>query len=194
MKSTVIGCLAAAFLLVFGLAAITWGEETPGAPAGGTKAAAKEPKKAVDKTEKVVAAIKEQVAWAEKLVQQAAEEMAKPDKQRDAKKAYALKTNAAKTYLAAALNAFNSAPTLFSKEEEKQVFLAQYDMPNREKAIALFLELAAAAQKEKRYPDAIALYKDVLQIDPKNTTATEGIKKAQDPGGGKRGPNPGRGR
>ena len=184
MKLTVIGCLAAAFLLVFGLAAITWGADTPGAPAGGTKGAAKEPKKPVDRTETLVAAIKEQVAFAEKLVQQAEEEMAKPDKQKNVKRAETLKTNAAKAYLAAALNAYRNS-VMFSKEDEKQAFLDQYDKPNREKAIALFLELADSARKQKRYSEAVTLYKEVLQIDPQNKAAADGAKAAQDPGGGR---------
>ena len=183
MKLTVIGCLAAAFLFAFGLAAITQGEETPGAPAGGTKGAAKEPKKPVDKTEALVTAIKEQVARAEKLVQQATEEAAK-NTPVALKNAETLKLNAAKLYVAIAVHAFQSA-AMFTKENEKQTFLDQYDKPNREKAIGLFLELADSFKKQKRSSEAVNLYKEVLKIDPKNDAATKGVQSAQDPGGGR---------
>jgi len=114
--------------------------------------------------------------------------MAKPDGKRDAKKADMLKSNAAKAYIAAALAAVRGAATL--KADEKQPFLDQYDKPNREKAIGILLDLADAAKSKKRSQEAITLYKQVLQIDPKNQAATDGIKAVQDSmkGGGPKDP------
>jgi tetratricopeptide (TPR) repeat protein len=174
MKSAVIGCLAAAFLLTFGLTITAWGGETPGAPAPGTTPKA-DPK--VDKAEKAAALIKEQMAKAEKLLQQASDEMAKPDGKRDAKKADGLKVAAANMYVAAALAANRAAATL--KEDEKQAFLDQYDKPNRDKAIGIFLELADAAKANRRWQEATGYYNKVLQIDPKNQAAVDGIKAVQ---------------
>ena len=174
MKSAVIGCLAAAFLLTFGLTITAWGEETPAGPVPGATPKA-EPK--VDKAEKAAAPIKEQMAKAEKLLQQASDEMAKPDGKRDAKKADSLKVAAANTYVAAAMAAHRAAATL--KEDEKQAFLALYDTPNREKAIGIFLGLADAAKSNRRWQEATGYYKQVLLIDPKNTAAAEGIKAVQ---------------
>jgi len=175
MKSAAIGGLAAAFLLVFGLTVIAWGEETPPTPAPG--ATPKEAKK-VDKSEKAAAPVKEQVAIAEKALQLAQEEAAKPDKTADPKKIESLKLAAVKAYIAAAMAAVRGAATL--KSDEKQAFLDQYDKPNREKAITILLGVAEAAKAKKRYPEAINFYKQVQQIDPQNQAAADGIKVVQD--------------
>jgi tetratricopeptide (TPR) repeat protein len=173
MKSALLGGLAAAFLMAFGMAAVARGEETPAAPPPPPP----QEEKKVDKAEKAAAPIKEQMALAEKLLQQASEEMAKPDGKRDAKKADALKLRAANTYVAAALAANRAAATL--KPEEKQAFLDTYDKPNREKAIGILLELADAAKSNRRWQEATNYYKQVLQIDPKNQAAADGIKAVQ---------------
>ena len=185
MKSAVTGGLAVAFLLAFGMAAVAWGEDAPAAPA---PTPPKEEKKVVDKSEIAAAAVKNQVAIAEKLMQQVSEEMAKPDGKRDAKKVDGLKLKAADTYVVAALAAVRGAATL--KPDEKQPFLDLYDKPNREKAIGILLELADAAKSKKRNQEATTLYKRVLQIDPKNQAATDGIKAVQDAlkGGGPKDP------
>ena len=166
MKSAVVGGLAVAFLLAFGMAAVAWGADAPPAP----------PK--VDKAEKLAAPIKAQMAMAEKLLQQASEEMAKPDGKRDARKADGLKAKAASTYVAAALMAVRSAAALAA--DEKQTFLDTYDKPNREKAISILLELADAAKANRRWQEATNYYKQVLAIDPKNQAAADGIKAVQE--------------
>jgi hypothetical protein len=186
MKSAVTGGLAVAFLLAFGLAAVAWGEDaTPAAPA---PTPPKAEKKVVDKSEIAAAAVKNQVAMAEKLMQQVSEEMTKPDGKRDAKKVDGLKLKAANTYVAAAFAAIRGAATL--KADEKQTFLDQYDKPNRDKAISILLDLADAAKSKKRNQEATNLYKQVLQIDPKNQAAADGIKAVQDSvkGGGPKDP------
>jgi tetratricopeptide (TPR) repeat protein len=163
MKSAVIGVLAAAFLLTFGLAIAAWAEETP-----------KADPKVVDKSEKAAAPIKAQMAVAEKLLQQSSEEMAKPDGKRDFKKADGFKASAGNTYIAAALAAVRAAAAL--KDAEKQAFLDLYDKPNREKAISIFLELGDAAKATRKWQEATGYYNKVLQIDPKNEAAATGIK------------------
>jgi cytochrome c-type biogenesis protein CcmH/NrfG len=103
--------------------------------------------------------------------------------------------NAARLYVQAAGKAKANAGQL--AKEDKQAFLDQYEQPNREKAITLFLELAAATKEKKDYTDAIGLYNTVLKIDPKNATAVAGIKAVQDemktaqanPGNGSQGGN-----
>jgi tetratricopeptide (TPR) repeat protein len=175
MKSAVVGGLAAAFLLAFGLAAVAWGEEAPAAPA---PTPPKDEKKVVDKAEKAAAPIKAQMAMADKLLQQASEEMAKPAGKGDARKAEGLKAKAAATYVAAALAANRAAAAL--KADEKQTFLDTYDKPNREKAISIYLELAGVAKDNRRWQEATNYYKQVLLIDPKNQAAADGIKAVQD--------------
>jgi tetratricopeptide (TPR) repeat protein len=173
MKFVVIGGMAIAFLLASGLVVTARSEETPAKPADG---APKDEKK-VDKTEKAAAAVKEQVAAAEKWLKQAEEELAKPENKRDAKKADTFKANASKAYVAAAMTAIRGAATL--KGDEKQAFLDQYDKPNREKAIGILLELADAAKSKRRWQEATNYYTEALKIDPKNQAAADGIKAVQ---------------
>jgi len=184
MKSAAIGGLAAAFLLVFGLTVIAWGEGTPPTPAPG--ATPKEAKK-VDKAEKAAAPVKEQIAFAEKALQLAQEEAAKPDKTSDVKRIENLKLAAVKAYVAAAMAAKNGAGSL--KPDERQGFLDQYFKPNVEKAITVLLEVAETAKANKRYLEAVNFYKQVQQIDPQNQAAADGIKAVMGAvkGGGKKG-------
>ena len=153
-------------------------EASPPAPAGATAAPAVEtPSAAAAKTtlEKVAAEIDAQVATAEKLVKLFNEEMAKPEDKRDPRRINGLKLNAAQAYLRAAQKAKYNAPRF--KDDARQSFLDQYEKPNREKAIALLQELADAAMQKKDYRNALALYNNILGIDPKNAAATEAIKK-----------------
>jgi len=153
-------------------------EASPPAPAGATAAPAVEtPTAAAAKTtlEKVAAEIDAQVAAAEKLVKLFNEEMAKPEDKRDPRRINGLKLNAAQAYLRAAQKAKYNAPRF--KDDARQSFLDQYEKPNREKAIALLQELADAAMQKKDYRNALALYNDILRLDPKNAAATEAIKK-----------------
>jgi tetratricopeptide (TPR) repeat protein len=153
-------------------------EASPPAPAGATAAPAVEtPTAAAAKTtlEKAAAEIDAQVAAAEKLVKLFNDEMAKPDDKRDPRRINSLKLNAAQAYLRAAQKAKYYAPRF--KDDARQSFLDQYETPNREKAIALLQELAAAAMEKKDYRNALALYNDILRLDPKNAAATGAIKK-----------------
>jgi len=172
-------------VLVLCLSACAWGEEvnadkagaaatpatTATTPADGTaeKPAVKSPT-----LDKIVADIAAQVAASEKMLKSYEEEMAKPEDKRDVKKAQALKANAAAGYYRAAMKAKGFSIRL--KDDEKQSFLDQYDKPNREKAVSLLLELADAAKGKKSYQEALSLYKQVLNIDPKNAAAEAGIK------------------
>ncbi|MCX5676217.1 MAG: hypothetical protein NTX87_14520 [Planctomycetota bacterium] len=153
-------------------------EAAPAAPAAAPAAPAVEtptPGAAKTTLEKAAAEVNAQVATAEKLAKLFNEEMTKPQEKRDQKKINGLKLNAAQAYLRAAQRAKYYAPRF--KDDAKQSFLDQYEKPNRENAIALLQELADAAKEKKDYRDALALYNDILRIDPKNAAATEAIKK-----------------
>lgn len=143
---------------------------TPGAAPGVPPVAA--PKNIL---ERAAEEVKTQVAAAEKLLKLSEEEMAKPENRRDARRASALKLNAAQTYLRAAQKAKSYTPRL--KEEDRQAFLSEYERPNREKAVALLLELAKAAMDKNDLRTALALYGEVLKIDPGNATAQAAAKK-----------------
>jgi tetratricopeptide (TPR) repeat protein len=176
MKSVMTASLVAVLALC--LAAGAWAEDTVNANAatpavGGDKPAAAPVKNvALDKT---VADVGAQVTQAEKMLKLAEEELAKPEDKRDARKSpQQLKLNAALAYLRAAQKAKGFSIRL--KEDERPAFLDQYDKPNREKAVSLLLELADAAKAKKAYADALAFYKEVLGMDPKNAAAEAGIK------------------
>jgi tetratricopeptide (TPR) repeat protein len=161
-------------VLVLCLSACAWGEEVNADKAGAADGAAE---KAVVKNpalDKIVADIAAQVAASEKLLKSCEEEMAKPEDKRDVKKAQGLKARAAAGYYGAAMKAKGFSVRL--KDDEKQSFMEQYDKPNREKAVSLLLGLADAAKEKKSYQEALSLYKQVLNIDPKNAAAEAGIK------------------
>jgi tetratricopeptide (TPR) repeat protein len=184
MKSLMMGGVAVALALALAAGAYAEVQGQPGddgkagAPAAAPAAPAVEtPTAATAKTalEKAAAEINAQVAAAEKLVKLFNEEMAKPEDKRDPKRINGLKLNAAHAYLRAAQKAKYHAPRF--KDDARQSFLDQYEKPNRENAIALLQELAAAAMEKKDYHDALALYNNILGIDPQNAAATEAIKK-----------------
>jgi len=184
MKSLMMGGVAVALALALAAGAYAEVQGQPGddgmagAPAAAPAAPAVEtPTAATAKTalEKAAAEINAQVAAAEKLVKLFNEEMAKPEDKRDLKRINGLKLNAAYAYMRAAQKAKFYAPRI--KDDARQSFLDQYEKPNRENAIALLQELAAAAVEKKGYRDALALYNNILGIDPKNAAATEAIKK-----------------
>jgi tetratricopeptide (TPR) repeat protein len=143
-----------------------------GAPAAGAAVATDA------RFEKAAKPVLDQIAQAEKVLKLFETEMAKPEEKRNAQQAQNFKVTAARFYLAAALKA-KQASALLLKKEDKEAFAEQYEKPNREKAIAIWLELADAAMAKKDYKQAMGLYKDVLAVDPKNEAALEGIKKIQ---------------
>jgi len=144
------------------------------APATGTDATGLDPKIA-----KAVKPVEDQIAQAEKVMKLYNDEMAKPDDKRNVGTANGYKMSAARFYLAAALKAKNVGAQ-FSKAEDKQTILDQFEKPNREKAVQLFLELADAAHQKKDLNSAVSLYKQVLTIDPQNAAATAGLKQIDD--------------
>jgi len=164
-------------VLSLGLAATAWSEE--GAPdANKENAVTAAPAVATpakdSKLEKAVADVKAQADVAERLLKLYEEEMAKPESKRNLRKAQGLRLNAAQAYFRAALKA--KADSALLTADEKPTFLEQNEKPNREKAVALLMELAAAARQQKDFRQAKSLYADVLKIDPTNTAAQEALK------------------
>jgi len=148
----------------------------PGAPAaeGVTPAGGADPAK----LEKAAAPVKDilaQVAKVEKLLE---EEQAKPEGKGDVKKIHGFKESIARLYLSAAQKAKAQAQSaILPKAEDKQAFLDQYQKPNRDKAIALLLELANEALGKKDYRNAETLARQILMLDPKNAEAEALIKR-----------------
>ena len=120
--------------------------------------------------------IEETLKAAAKVMELYDKEMAKPEKERSVEKASNFKLNAAGMYVKAALQA-KMAAGRFSKAEEKTPILDTYGKPNIDKAVGIYMDMAAAAEAKKDFRTALAYYKKVLDIDPQNTQAQEAGKK-----------------
>jgi len=187
-------------VLALGLAVSASGQDLPwkadgdnkapaGAPAAGAPAAPGAPAAAVEgvtpaggadtaKLEKAATPVKDILAQVAKVQKLLDDELAKPDGKRDVKRIQNFKESIARLYLSAAQKAKAQAQSaLFTKAEDKQAFLDQYDKPNRDKAIALLFELANEALGKKDYRGAEALARQILILDPKNAEAEALIKR-----------------
>jgi tetratricopeptide (TPR) repeat protein len=137
--------------------------------------------------------IEETLKAAAKVMELFDKEMAKPEKERNVERANGYKLNAAGMYVKAALQA-KMAAGRFSKAEDKTPILDAYGKPNIDKAVGIYMDMAAAAEAKKDFRTALAYYKKVLDIDPQNTQAQDAAKKllTDHPeamkGGGKAGP------
>jgi hypothetical protein len=127
---------------------------------------------------RVVKAIEDKVAMAEKIMTTYQTEMDKPVEKRNVNTANGLKLRAAHAYLGAALEAKKVGASL--KDDQKAAVAEKYEKPNRQKAIDMLLELAQAAAEKKDIRGAVALYKQVLQLDPENATAKDALKKLEE--------------
>jgi hypothetical protein len=186
--------LALGGMLAVGLTAAAWGEDVPWKAGEGDKPAApapavgeapatppvKEATAAKDvKMENAVKAIEAKVAQAEKVMDLSKKESEKPAEKQNEKLVNGYKLSAARMYLGAALEAKAQAGR-FKKDEDKQSILDQYEKPNKEKAIAIFLELAGVAKQKGDLRAAAGLYQEVLKIDPQNAEATAALKQMQE--------------
>ncbi|MBE3096760.1 MAG: hypothetical protein IMZ44_06465 [Planctomycetes bacterium] len=183
-------------VLAFGLAVSASGQNVPWkadgdikapavAPAAGAPAAPAAAAEGVTpaagpdtaKLEKAAGPVKDVLAQIAKVQKLLDDELAKPDAKRDAKKIPNFKEGIARLYLTAAQKAkVQSQSAIFTKAEDKQAFLEQYEKPNREKAIALLFELANEALGKKDYRSAEALGRQILILDPKNAEAGAFLK------------------
>lgn len=126
--------------------------------------------------ERTVGKVEAKLALAEKVMALYAKEMEKEEAKRNEKMATGYKVQAAQFYMGASLEA-RKAATSFTKPEQKTAMASQYEKPSMEKAIAIYLELADKALKDKDYKTAIAYYQRVLQLDKENAAAKDGLAK-----------------
>ena len=184
MKRLMLAALVAMFVL--GLASWARAEglfkddakkEEPGAKAEAPAAGQAEPAVAQGK-DLLSAAVKkridDKVAMAEKMLQQAKDELAKPEGKADVKKADGFKLRASQQYFGASLDAKAAAAS--AKKDDKAAISEQFEKPNKEKAIEILLALGDAAAGKKDIKSAVAFYKQVLNIDPENVTAKDKLK------------------
>jgi len=116
---------------------------------------------------------------AEKALALYDEEMAKPEKERDEKRALGFKERAARFYAAASLRARQSKGYV-PQEAQKAAIADQYEIPARDKAIAIYLDLAQIYLSKNDLRAAVAYYQRVLNLDPGNTAATNALKQIEE--------------
>ncbi|MCX5648567.1 MAG: hypothetical protein NTX40_05650, partial [Planctomycetota bacterium] len=92
---------------------------------------------------------------AEKALALYDEEMAKPEKERDEKRALGFKERAARFYAAASLRARQSK-SYVPQEAQKAAIADQYEIPARDKAIAIYLDLAQIYMSKNDLRAAVA--------------------------------------
>ena len=107
------------------------------------------------------------------------EEMAKPEKERDAKRALGFKERAARFYAAASLRARQSKGYV-PQEAQKASIGDQYEIPARDKAIAIYLDLAQIYLSKNDLRAAVAYHQRVLNLDAENAAATNALKQIEE--------------
>jgi len=139
--------------------------------------APEDPAAALAKDPKYMRALKpivDQINLAVKQLNLFDKEMAKPEKERKASVAAGYKLRAAQAYNLATMKA-KAAESQFSKAEDKQPIIDLYEKPCREKAVAIYLELADEAKQLNDMRTAVTLYQDILKLDPTNVAAKDAL-------------------
>ena len=116
---------------------------------------------------------------ADKAVALYDEEMAKPEKEQNAKRARGFKERAARFYAAASLRARQSKGYV-PQESQKAAIADQYEIPARDKAVAIYLDLAQIYMSKNDLRAAVAYYQRVLNLNPGNTAATNALKQIEE--------------
>jgi len=107
------------------------------------------------------------------------EEMAKPEKERDERRALGFKERAARFYAAASLRARQSKGYV-PQEAQKAAIADQYEIPARDKAIAICLDLAQICMSKNDLRAAVAYYRRVLNLDAENAAAKNALKQIEE--------------
>lgn len=119
-----------------------------------------------------------QIEQADKVLGLYNKEMAKPEKERNDKRATEYRENAARFYLAASQKA-QQAKKMVPEAENQDAITTQYEIPMRDKALEIYASLAAERMAKKDIPGAIRYYQQILKIDPENALAKEELKKIE---------------
>ncbi len=125
---------------------------------------------------RIVKPIEAKLASAEKIMAAYEKEMQKPAEKRNQRLLVGCKTRTAEAYLGAALAA-KKGLNMVKKDSHKEAIKNQYEEPNREKGIAIFLDLATSAHDRGDFRMAAGFYKRILAVDKENSDAKEGLVK-----------------
>ena len=119
-----------------------------------------------------------QIEQADKVLGLYNKEMAKPERERNEKRATDYRENAARFYLAASQKA-QQAKKMVPEAENQNAITTQYEIPMRDKALEVHASLAAERMAKKDVAGAIRHYQQILRIDPENALAKEELKKIE---------------
>jgi len=123
---------------------------------------------------RLVKPIEAKVQAAEKAMELHDKEMQKPVDKRNPRLLLACKERAATFYVGASLAA-KQAANRHRDERIKNAIKEQFQKPNDQKAIDIYLELAMKAQEANDMRRAVAYYRRILQIDKGNDQAKEAL-------------------
>jgi len=125
---------------------------------------------------RVVKPIETRIALAKKAMEPYEKEMQKDAEKRRQHVLIKCKERAASCYLSASYSA-KKAVRLVKKDSLKAALKEQYEEPNKQKAIDIYLELALDAHTEGNLRRAVGYYKQILKIDPENADARDALTK-----------------
>jgi len=155
------------------------GEAPPaGAPAADEPAVDLEKALTPELYQRAIKPILYQIEQADKVLGLYEKEMAKPEKERNDKRATEYRDNAARFYLAAYQKA-QQAKKMVPEAENQNAVTSQYEIPMRNKALEIHLALAEEEMQKRNLKGAIAQYQKILKIDPENAVAKEKLEKIE---------------
>lgn len=155
------------------------GEVPPaGAPAADKSALDLEKALTPELYQRAIKPILYHIEQADKVLGLYNKEMAKPEKERNDKRATEFHENAARFYLVASQKA-QQAKKMVPEAENQNAITTQYEIPMRDKALEIYAGLAAERMEKKDLPGAIRYYQQILKIDPENALAKEELKKIE---------------
>jgi len=125
---------------------------------------------------RIVKPIEAKLDAAQKYMTTYDKEMAKAAEKRNERLLVNCRTRAAENYLGAA-TAAKRGINMVKNETHKAAIKQQFEEPNRNKAIDMFLELATSAHARGDIRMAVAYYKRILAVDKENAEAKEGLVK-----------------
>jgi len=125
---------------------------------------------------RLIKPIEDKLADVAKAMEAYEKEMAKPVGRQNPRVLLACKERAATLYLGASLAAKNAVNRL-REEPLKNAVKQQYQQPNEQKAVDIYLELAMKAQDEGNLRAAVGYYQRILKVDRDNTQAKEALTK-----------------
>jgi len=123
---------------------------------------------------RLIKPIEAKLSAAAEAVKAYAKEQTKPVGRRNARLLLACKQRAATYYLGAALAA-RKAVNRLREDRLKQAVREQYQRPNEQKAVDIYLQLAEKARDEGHVREAVGYYKRILKIKGDHARAKEAL-------------------